>query len=216
MSGVGGWKLGPMGLRLPDGKYVLTPAGQAEFDARYAARQNPTGLVKINWPHLYRLAVKILGRDVSNSGWVGLWRAILTYPEAPKYTLNTWAQWTTRLVIQRELYWLADRRTLRPDGAATPGWDRDEPPEWDEIYSAGCDAHDPTEPLERVDTAAAVQKVLNGLPARDHDILADWMAGEFSQRTADKYRVSGAYIRARRDVLLKKLAHKPELMELVA
>lgn len=102
----GDWRVGPMGVKTWDAergcfRYEMTPEGRRLFESLMADGMNPIGFVRRDWPGLYRLSVRLLGKDaVVASGWVALWRAVVCH--RPPYTALTWARQLTRDELQRQ------------------------------------------------------------------------------------------------------------------
>jgi len=189
-------------------RFDLTPAGRAEFDRRVAADDNPIGLVRLKWPGLYRKFVKKLGHQaVFDTGWIGLWRALVRYSDGG-YTLNTIAQYATRSELLRMVRKADSARWVGPSGDFT--WSIIES---EALWSSAGEAGRPGLAAERAETATTVRAAVKRLKPAYRDIVLSLLDGMTVAEIAAGMKCSPQNVRVKLDKAKRELRANGKLAE---
>lgn len=214
----GDWKVGSLATKTWDGqkgswRYDLTPEGQKLFDDRVGADLNPAGLVRQNHPSLYRTAKRRLGSAaVSAAGWVGLWRAILSYNG--KSSLSGWARKWARRELQEQL-----RQVGGLEATSLVESEKDL-----EGYQTGCGfavdhamnrpgwtPPSPERALEATEQREVLRTTMRKLPPAEFAVLSCWLEGFAKHEIAKRLGFSQQVTTLRLKNGTRRLAARPEL-----
>lgn len=219
MSVAGDWKVGGYATKAWNEQkrcwsYELTAEGRKLFDERVAADLNPAGLVRQHHPSLYRVAKRRLGEAaVRAAGWVGLWRAVLSFDG--RHSFNAWAKKWARAELQDQL-----AEATRQEGFSLV--DSDEPEAY-EVSAATAAAHAVNRPawvspqpevaLDQAERREVLRAGMKKLPPAQRDVLSCWLEGYTVPETAREMKASQQVTRNRLQGGIRRLAAAPTMQE---